>query len=225
VRGSVDRGFLREDQGFTYTEVLVTMMIMIIVLFALYSIFDMGLRVFSFGNNKVEAVENARLGLDKMEREMRAAYPYNQVSNQNQLFWIYNTPTTAQVPPNEPTAPGTNPGPVTFGNNVNNNYQIAGDEATENISYYFENGALKRSINGGAGQEVAGPVPAGGFQVHRYTSPTGTGCPKRDAGGNLIAEATTEASIQVVCIRLTIEVNGRSQTLTTDVTLRNRGEQ
>jgi hypothetical protein len=49
------------------------MVMMLTVMFALYSIFDMSLRVFSYGNNKTEAVENARLGLEKMEREIRAA--------------------------------------------------------------------------------------------------------------------------------------------------------
>ena len=34
----------------------------------------MSLKVFSFGNNKVEAVESARVGLEKMEREIRQAY-------------------------------------------------------------------------------------------------------------------------------------------------------
>jgi prepilin-type N-terminal cleavage/methylation domain-containing protein len=60
---------LREESGFTLAEVMVTIMLMLTVMFALYNIFDMGLRVFSFGNSKVEAVENARLGLGKMERE------------------------------------------------------------------------------------------------------------------------------------------------------------
>ena len=46
-------------------------MIMMVVFFALSSIFDMSLRVFSFGNNKVEAVESARVGMEKMEREIR----------------------------------------------------------------------------------------------------------------------------------------------------------
>jgi prepilin-type N-terminal cleavage/methylation domain-containing protein len=35
---------LREESGFTLPEMLVTMMVMILVFFALYSIFDMGLR-------------------------------------------------------------------------------------------------------------------------------------------------------------------------------------
>ena len=48
--------FLREEGGFTLPELMVTMVMMLTVLFALYSIFDMSLRVFSFGSDKVEAV-------------------------------------------------------------------------------------------------------------------------------------------------------------------------
>lgn len=66
---------LKDERGFSLPELLVTMLMMLTVMFALYSIFDMSLRVFSFGNDKVEAVENARLGLERMEREIRAAYP------------------------------------------------------------------------------------------------------------------------------------------------------
>ena len=214
-----------EEKGFTLPEVLVSTMIMIVVLFALYSIFDMGLRIFSFGNDKVEAVENARVGLEKMEREMRAAYPYDKVGGEPQLFWVYSTPTTEQVPPNNPTAPGTSPGPVAFGNNLNTNYKVAGDEATENIIYYLEDGVLKRSLNGGTGQAVAEPVPVGGFEVHSYNSAnaaTGTGCPREDSAGNPVPEADSEAAIRVICVSLTINVDGRSQTLWTDVDLRNR---
>lgn len=65
----------RDERGFTLPEALVAMMMMVTVLFALYAIFDMSLRVFSYGNDKIEAVENARIGLERMEREIRAAYP------------------------------------------------------------------------------------------------------------------------------------------------------
>jgi type II secretory pathway component PulJ len=211
------------ESGFTLPEMTVTIMVMIVVLFALYSIFDMSLRVFSFGNDKVEAVENARLGLEKLEREMRAAFPRDKANGQNHLFWVYNNSSTSQLPPNTPTAPGTSPGPVTFGNDLNGNSKIAGDEAAESISYYLENGALKRSINGGAGQAVAESVQAGGFELRRYSSVVGSGCPKRDSSGNLVSEATAEADIKVVCVRLTVNVDGRSQTLVTDMSLRNRG--
>ena len=51
MRSDVRKRVVGEEAGFTLTEVLVTMMIMLIVLFALYSIFDMSIRVFSFGND------------------------------------------------------------------------------------------------------------------------------------------------------------------------------
>jgi type II secretory pathway component PulJ len=213
-----------EEGGFTLPEMMVTMVMMIVVLFALYSIFDMSIRVFSFGNDKVEAVENARLGLEKLERELRAAFPRDKANNQNHLFWAYNSPSTAQLPPNSPTPAGTTPGPITFGNDLNGNRKIAGDEATESISYYLEGRVLKRSINGGAGAPVAESLQTGGFEIHRYASPGGAGCPKRDGSGNLIPEVTTsEASIKVLCIKVTVNVDGRVQTLITDVALRNRG--
>ena len=61
----MNRHLLRTEDGFSLTEMMVTVLVMIMVMFALYSIFDMGLRVFSFGNNNVEATESARLGLEK----------------------------------------------------------------------------------------------------------------------------------------------------------------
>lgn len=68
------KGF-REEGGFTLTEALVSMLVMVAVMFALYAVFDAGVRVFRFGNDKTEAVETARLGMERMEREIRAAYP------------------------------------------------------------------------------------------------------------------------------------------------------
>ncbi|MBD0327788.1 MAG: prepilin-type N-terminal cleavage/methylation domain-containing protein, partial [Pyrinomonadaceae bacterium] len=54
--------FLKEERGFSLPEMLVTIVIMMVVFFALYSVFDMSVRIFMFGSNKVEAVESARLG-------------------------------------------------------------------------------------------------------------------------------------------------------------------
>ena len=78
---------MKEERGFTLPEMMVTIMIMMVVFFALYSIFDMSVRIFMFGNNKVEAVESARLGLERMEREIRAAYP---VGSDGHLFFSAN---------------------------------------------------------------------------------------------------------------------------------------
>src|SRR3954470_24166491 len=93
---------------------LVTMMVMILVLFALYSMFDMGLRVFSFGNNKVEAVEDARLGLEKMEREIRGAYKVDMTASPAKNYLFFNANGSTSGPPQAmPTATQ-----ITFGNEL-----------------------------------------------------------------------------------------------------------
>ena len=69
---------LKDDRGFTLTEMLVTIIIMVVVFSALSSVLEMSLKVFSFGNNKVEAVETSRVALEKMEREIRQAYVYER---------------------------------------------------------------------------------------------------------------------------------------------------
>ncbi len=87
---------VRDERGFTLPEMMVSIMIMIVVFFALHSIFDMSLRVFSFGNNKVEATESARVGLEKMEREIRQAYKMNSAATppEDHLFFTTTSPTT-----------------------------------------------------------------------------------------------------------------------------------
>ena len=100
----------KEESGFTLVEVMVTMMLMIIAMFALYSVFDMSIRVFSFGNDKVEAVENARLGLAKMEREIRSAYPYNKPADDQIL---------------DPTSGADK---IVFGNDLDGSRTISSDE-------------------------------------------------------------------------------------------------
>lgn len=179
---------LKEEGGFTLPEALVAMVMMVTVMFALYAIFDMSLRVFSFGNNKVEAVENARTGLERMEREIRAAYPYNKPANNTRLStW--------------------NPGQITFGNDVETtNRQIDSDEE---ISYYLSDNKLMRS-KGGTASSVVAPVPAGGLEFE-YFEEDGT------------TEATSESEIEIVHVTLTIEVDGRTQVLNTDIALRNEG--
>src|SRR5215216_3542586 len=132
----MSRRLLREEGGFTLPELLVSMMMMLAVMFALYSIFDMSLRVFSFGNDKVEAVENARLGMEKMSRELRAAYPYDKVKDTPtdtllpHLFWSPGSPTTAAVPTSNS---------ITFGNDRNGNHKV--DVPSEQITYSLSGGS------------------------------------------------------------------------------------
>ena len=65
------------ESGFTLTEVLVAMTMMLTVLFALYAIFDTSVRIFRYGSDELEAAANARVGLQRMEREIRASYPHD----------------------------------------------------------------------------------------------------------------------------------------------------
>src|SRR5215216_793724 len=108
MRSAARKRVVCEEAGFTLTEILVTTMIMIIVLFGLYSMFDMGLRVYSFGNDKVDATEKARLGMEKMEREIRAAYPDDRIpppagNGKQHVFFPSGFPDPAN---STPTLPG-----------------------------------------------------------------------------------------------------------------------
>lgn len=173
---------LREESGFTLTEVLVAMMMMTLVMFALYSIFDMSIRVFSFGNDKIEAVENARIGLSKMEREIRAAYPEDKAATppEETLFF---TPTSA----NE----------ITFGLDLDGDRKV---QLSEQITYDLSGTTLMRDD-----QPAIEFVSALQFE---YLDRFGA--------------TTSVASAEIVSIELTVNKDGRTQELQTDVSLRNR---
>lgn len=210
---------VREEEGFTFTEMMVTIIVMVLVLFALYSIFDMSLRTFAFGNDKVEAVENARVGLEKMEREIRGAYPYDKGNA---------TPDTHLFDAGTWTETG-----IRFGNDLDGNLKVqcpnlAG--ACEVISYQVYQPAGSSTYALGRANSVAGTLEPVVEYVD-YVSPTNTGLSfryfQRD-GTTEVFPGGTEADIGMVRIELRIRVDNPmqdgTQTLTTDVALRNRGE-
>jgi prepilin-type N-terminal cleavage/methylation domain-containing protein len=211
------RRFLGEEAGFTLPEMLVTITIMMSVLFALYSIFDMSVRVFRFGNDKVEAAQNARLGLEKMSREIRAAYPYNKGALTPDQHLFDSMGTTS----------------ITFGNDLGSGNRVI-NETTEEITYSLSASGppytLQRTVGTGTAQPVVEYV--GKFD-------NGTPDPSDDtpglkfeylkrSGTDLVPvtplDATTESQIQVVRITVVIDKSGRTQELTTDVYLRSRSQ-
>ena len=201
---------LKEESGFTLVEMMVTIMIMMIVLFALYSIFDMSIRVFTFANDKVEATENARLGLEKMEREIRAAYPVDRsVTNKRYLFFSANG-ATYDPPEVMPTATQ-----ITFGNElgVNGDGKITCPNPEENCEYitYKLQGTTLRRVNAASSSGSGAPV-VDFVQNVQFSYLENDG----------VTVATDQKDIAIVRIELTINKNGRGQTLTTDVDLRNR---
>ena len=196
--GLKTRWLLAEEGGFTLVELLVTMMMMLTVMFALYSIFDMSLRVFAFGNDKTEATENARLGLERMEREIRAAYPQDKAGVNGTVNEALITSALAD--------PATE---ITFGNDLNGNRLV---DANEIITYQrgVDPTTLVRE-NDGASEPVVEFVDGLTFE---YLDRYGT-------------TATSEENVYAVRISLTTEVDRSladptTQTLSTDVALRNR---
>jgi prepilin-type N-terminal cleavage/methylation domain-containing protein len=195
------RRSLQED-GFTLVEMMVTIAVMIVVMFALYSVFDMTVRVFMFANDKVEAVENARLGLERMEREIRAAYPYEKPSGDEQLF------------------DGMGTTRITFGNDrgIGDRYI---DQATEEIAYGLSATGppytLQRAVGSGTPQPVV-----------EYIGEFGDGTPGlrfvylKRSGTDLVA-TSAEPEIKAVRNTIVVDNDGRRQEITTDVDLRNRG--
>lgn len=202
------RIFLQQESGFTLTELMVTMMMMLIVMFALYSIFDMSIRVFSFGNDKTEAVENARLGLERIERELRAAYPYNKTdgdATNDNIFNGYST--TSALSPNSFNS-------ITFYNDLNgNNVEDGSERITYNLSGASPPALLRN-----------------GDPVVEFVQPDGltfTFCKVSTSCDPASPPSLTEGEAKLVRVELKVRVkrgsaNAATQTLRTDVTLRNR---
>jgi type II secretory pathway pseudopilin PulG len=105
------RCLCKQETGFTLVEVLVSAMMMFGVLFALYAIFDASVRAFGYGGDRLEAVGNARLALGRMEREIRAAYPYDLTSDPPRRYLFLD--------PTDPTRPAVPTATrITFGNEL-----------------------------------------------------------------------------------------------------------
>jgi len=219
MRNAVKRRLLLEENGFTLSEVMVTMLIMIMVLFALYSIFDMSLRVFSFGNDKVEAVENARLGMEKMKREIRAAYPYDRTNVSTADDYLF-------------ASGGFTASSITFANDSNGNYKVD-TTPNEQITYDLSGTTLRRTVGAGT------PQPVVEF-LQEVDTGDGDNTPltfkyfKSNSTSEVVpgdSTTGTEGDIAMVRIKLEVAVDRGiqeapvTQILTTDVTLRNRSEQ
>ncbi len=202
---SVKGRFLRDERGFSLTEMLTTILIMIVVFYALHSIFTMSIRVYSFGNDKAEASENARLGLERMEREIRQASLYDMPDpDPDYLF-----------PPG-----GFASDSITFGNELNGDGTI--NTATEEITYSLGGEDPTTLLRNGEPmvEFVQDADDDGEALTFEYM----------DAAGNVLDPVADETAIQMVRVKLEVAVDRgiqerpATQILTTDVDLRNRGD-
>ena len=121
---------LSREDGFTLAEVLVVMTMLVVVLFALHALFDATVRIMGVGEEELEAVQSARTGLEKMQREIRAAYPYDAAAGEDHLLWNTGDPTMGAVPA---------PDRISFGNDLDGDGRVgcppAPSSACEVISY------------------------------------------------------------------------------------------
>lgn len=183
----------RDEAGFTLPETLVTIMVMIVVLFALYSIFDASIRVFGFGNSKVEAVENARLGLERMKRDIRGAYPYDKANGNATLFSSFLS------------------NKITFGNDRNGNRVV--DAPEEQITYELSGGPSPTLLRNG--EPTVEFVGRNGL-TFEYLKNDGSSA---DGVQTDISIVRVRLSVEIPRgSRPSV-----SQELTTDIALRNRG--
>ena len=190
------RGRLRGDEaGFTLPEMLVTILVMIVVLFALYNVFDASLRVFGFGNAKVEAVENARLGLERMQRDIRGAYPYDKAGGNPTLLSSYSA------------------NKITFGNDRNGDRVV--NTPGEQITYELSGGSQPVLLRNSE-PTVEFVKPSG--LTFEYLKADGSPATSGDEASVSIVRVKLSVEVPRGAQPPV------SQELTTDVALRNRGE-
>jgi type II secretory pathway component PulJ len=196
------------EAGFTLVEMMVAATMMFAVLFALYAVFDVSVRAFGYGGDRMEAVGNARLALGRMEREIRAAYPYDLTTDPPKRYLFLDP-----LNPTRPAAPTATR--LAFGNETDGDQKIGPSEV---VGYYQSGHDLKRS-KGGSVQTLVDSVATDGLRF--------TPCRSADDCPPAVA-VTDEAEVRLVRIELAVEVERRGedparQRLATDVYLRNRG--
>lgn len=62
---------MRDDAGFTVVEVLVTAVILVLLLGAVYTVFESGLNIWFQSERKVDRQQNVRIAVDRLTREIR----------------------------------------------------------------------------------------------------------------------------------------------------------
>ncbi len=69
----------RPQKGFTLVEILISLSVFVLVLLAIYQLFDSSRATYSSGQTRVDVQQNARVALDEMVRELRMAgyFPEN----------------------------------------------------------------------------------------------------------------------------------------------------
>jgi type IV pilus assembly protein PilW len=130
--------------GFTIVELLISMMVGLLILFAVYETFTVHNRQFKTQELSVEMLQNARVGLDFIVRELRMA-GYNPADTLNLCT---GTNTAANSPCVGITSIAANS--ISFTADLNGNGNLTADDTNpdENITYDINNSVMRRTSNG-----------------------------------------------------------------------------
>ncbi|MDP2626210.1 MAG: prepilin-type N-terminal cleavage/methylation domain-containing protein [Candidatus Rokubacteria bacterium] len=90
------RRMLRDQRGFTLTELLVVTAVLAIVLGAVILIQQKGQEAYIMGSNRVETQQNARVALDLMTRELRSATAVTAIPSGTNMTFTDQNGTTVQ---------------------------------------------------------------------------------------------------------------------------------
>mgnify|MGYP001578023113 CR=1 FL=1 len=76
-----------EENGFTLTEVIVSILVLGIIIVVIYEMLNQGTISWEYGDMATEVVQNARIGLDWMERDIRQATQIGIADTARLIFW------------------------------------------------------------------------------------------------------------------------------------------
>ncbi|GEM_PF-5719234 len=78
---------LIEESGLTLTEVIVSILVLGIIIGVIYEMLNQGTISWEYGDMATEIVQNARVGLDWMERDIRQATQIGVADTARLIFW------------------------------------------------------------------------------------------------------------------------------------------
>jgi prepilin-type N-terminal cleavage/methylation domain-containing protein len=182
-----------DERGFTLVELLVAMVAGTVILLSLFTLLDVTMRQTSTAFTTVDATQNTRVAIEKIESELHSACmadgitPIQSGSDGTHLWFIsqwgaqqfYNSTTGASYAAN-----ATSPTPVehelTFdansGNITDNVFKVASGSSPS--SWTFSSTAASTSILASNVSAISGTDP---FQYFAYQNP---GSQYTDSGGN-----------------------------------------
>ena len=76
-----------EETGFTLTEVIVSILVLGIIIVVIYEMLNQGTISWEYGDMETEIVQNGRVGLEWMGKEIRQATQIGMADTSRLIFW------------------------------------------------------------------------------------------------------------------------------------------